>query len=407
VQLHTEADPSFLLIQFLTYAGNILGRRAFVWAGADKHFPNLFLCGVGPTSTGRKGSAAAPINLFFQEIDEDWVRSIQSGLSSGEGLIWAVRDPIYRREKVSQGKGKPAEYQEVLVDPGIEDKRLLVQQSEFFGALQAMRRQGNNLSPTMRDAFDKGYLNSLVKNSPAKATNAHISIVGNITKEELLRGLLVEDMDNGFANRFLWACSRRSKCLPEGGRMWEVIRGSAWQDLQKDFNRIHYKVQGPVRRDSEAATIWGLDDRPELGVYRELTRERHGMYGACTARAAALTLRVSLVYALLDGSPEIRREHLYAALEVWRYCDDSARYIFGDTLGDPTADQILQALRAAPAGLARSEINALFDRNKSGSEINRALLVLHNSGRARFEQVQTKGRPAERWFAVGGEAQDG
>ena len=81
--------------------------------------------------------------------------------------------------------------------------------------------------------------------------------------------------------------------------------------------------------------------------------------------------------------------------------------MFGDTLGDPTADQILQALRAAPAGLARSEINALFDRNKSGSEINRALLVLHNSGRARFEQVQTKGRPAERWFAVGGEAQDG
>jgi len=70
-----------------------------------------------------------------------------------------------------------------LVDPGVADKRLLVQQSEFFGALQAMKRQGNNLSPTMRDAFDKGHLNSMVKNSPAKATDAHITIVGNITKE--------------------------------------------------------------------------------------------------------------------------------------------------------------------------------------------------------------------------------
>jgi len=30
-------------------------------------------------------------------------------------------------------------------DPGVADKRLLVRQSEFFGALQAMRRQGNTL----------------------------------------------------------------------------------------------------------------------------------------------------------------------------------------------------------------------------------------------------------------------
>ncbi|MBI3694153.1 MAG: hypothetical protein HY238_04855, partial [Acidobacteria bacterium] len=203
VEPHTEADSSFLLIQFLAYAGNIMGRRAFIWAGADRHYSNLFICGVGPTSTGRKGSAAGQSQLFFRDIDEDWVRSIQSGLSSGEGLIWCVRDPIYRREKVSQGKGKPAEYEDVLVDPGVEDKRLLVQQSEFFGALQAMRRQGNNLSPTMRDAFDKGHLNSMVKNSPAKATDAHVTIVGNITKEELLRGMLVDEMDNGFANRFL------------------------------------------------------------------------------------------------------------------------------------------------------------------------------------------------------------
>ena len=215
VEPHTEADPSFMLVQFLICTGNIFGRNAFVWAGADQHYPNLFGCGVGPTAAGRKGSASGPVQLFFKGIDEDWVRSIQSGLSSGEGLIWCVRDPIYRREKVSQGKGKPAEYEEVLVDPGVDDKRLLVHESEFFGALQAMRRQGNTLSPVMRSAFDKGNLNSMVKNSPAKATGAHISIVGNITKEELLRAMLVDEMDNGFANRFLWACSRRSKCLPK------------------------------------------------------------------------------------------------------------------------------------------------------------------------------------------------
>ena len=400
VEPHTEADPSFMLIQFLASAGNIIGRRAFVWAGADKHYSNIFICGVGPTSSGRKGSAAGPAQLFFKDIDEDWVRSIQSGLSSGEGLIWCVRDPIYRREKVSQGKGKAAEYEDVQVDPGVVDKRLLVQQSEFFGALQAMRRQGNNLSPTMRDAFDKGHLNSMVKNSPAKATDAHITIVGNITKEELLRGMLVDEMDNGFANRFLWACSRRSKCLPEGGRMWEVIESEPFRELQKDFNRACSGVEGSVRRDGDASDIWGYDNRPDTGVYRELTQERHGMYGSCTARAAAITLRVSLIYALLDGAREIRKEHLEAALEVWRYCDDSAKYIFGDALGDPTADEILRGLRAAPTGMPRTEIAALFDRHKSAGELSRALLVLHNRGLVRFESQKTKGRPMEKWYAV-------
>src|SRR5208283_2893112 len=117
-------------------------------------------------------------------------------------------------------------------------------------------------------------------------------------------------------------------------RMWEVIESEPFRELQKDFNRIHYAVKGPIRRDADASDIWGYDDKPD-----------NGMYGACTARAAALTLRLSLIYALLDGASEIRKEHLIAALEVWRYCDDSAKYIFGDALGDPTADEILRALR--------------------------------------------------------------
>jgi hypothetical protein len=400
VEPHTEADPSFMLVQFLISAGNVLGRQAFVWAGADQHYPNVFGCGVGPTSTGRKGSASGPIKLFFQDIDTDWVRSIQSGLSSGEGLISCVRDPIYRLEKVNQGKGKAAQFEEVLADQGVEDKRLLVLESEFFGPLQAMRRQGNTLSPVMRAAFDKGNLNTMVKNSPARATGAHISIVGNITKEELLRAMLVNEMDNGFANRFLWPCSRRSKCLPEGGHMREVIESEPFRELQKDFNRIHYAVKGAIGRNADASDIWGYDDKPDAGVYAELTKERHGMYGACTARAAALTLRVSLIYALLDGASEIRKEHLIAALEVWRYCDDSAKYIFGDALGDPTADEILRGLRAAPAGLTRTEITALFDRHKSVPEISRALMVLHNRGLARFESQKTRGRPVEKWYAV-------
>ena len=103
------------------------------------------------------------------------------GLSSGEGLIWAVRDKIIQLER--QGKGAAAERVEVEVDPGVTDKRLYILESEFAGALAVMKRGGNTLSRVIRDGWDRGDLATLTKNSPARATGAHISIVGHISPQ--------------------------------------------------------------------------------------------------------------------------------------------------------------------------------------------------------------------------------
>ena len=392
VEPHTEADPNWLLLLFLTYAGNIFGRRAYIRRDGN-HYPNLFSCAVGPTSGGRKGTAFFLVELFFKGIDDDWLKSIPSGLSSGEGLIWCVRDPIHKRESTKGGA-----YKEVLADPGVLDKRLLVRQTEFWGALQAMRRHGNTLSSMIRDAWDRGTLNTMVKNLQAKATDAHISIVANITPEELRRGLLAEDIDNGFANRFLWCCSKRSKYLPEGGKSLD----DDLQELRRAFNRTNIDaLDGEMTLDVDAQDIWGYNDRPEAGVYSKLAAARAGMFGQITARAAQQVLRLSLIYAKLDRAHRIQRQHLEAALEVWRYCEDSCRYLFGDLIGDPTADTILKELRACPLGMTRSEIGRdLFQRNKSASEIDRGLNVLREAGRVRFEMEDTGGkREAQRWFA--------
>jgi hypothetical protein len=68
------------------------------------------------------------------------------------------------------------------------------------------------------------------------------------------------------------------------------------------------------------------------------------MLGSMTARAEAQTMRIACLYAAGDMSYVVAPRHLRAALEVWRYCFDSARHLFGDRLGDPTADAILAAL---------------------------------------------------------------
>ncbi len=53
-----------------------------------------------------------------------WGERVVDGLASGEGLIWAVRDPI---KKLVAKKGKDGDsLEEEIVDAGISDKRLLV-----------------------------------------------------------------------------------------------------------------------------------------------------------------------------------------------------------------------------------------------------------------------------------------
>ncbi len=388
---HTEADPAALLSSFFVAFGNLIGRTAYFVAEADKHYLNLFLVLVGTSSKGRKGVSFRRIQAMLGELDADWESSrIHSGLSSGEGLIWAVRDPIEKQEPI-RDKRAITGYQTLITDEGISDKRLLCLETEFASVLRVLSREGNTLSAIMRNAWDTGTLTALTKNSPAHATGAHVSIIGHISKEELLRYLESTEAGNGFANRFLWSCVRRSKCLPEGGQP-NPSELNAITDRLKDCIRFA-RGTGQMERDQEARELWHE-------VYPDLSEGKPGLLGAMIARAEAQVMRLACIYALLDRSSVVRVEHLRAALAFWRYCEESARYIFGDSLGDPIADELLQVLRERPDGMTRWEITGHFGRNKPSSALVGALGSLLESGLARSEKEASGGRPAERWFAT-------
>jgi hypothetical protein len=107
VEPHTEADPVALVVQFLIGVGNVIGRTAHACADGSKHFANEFGVLVGQSSKARKGTSWARVREVLNRAEEQWVESrVLSGLSSGEGLIWAVRDPVESREKVKE-RGKP------------------------------------------------------------------------------------------------------------------------------------------------------------------------------------------------------------------------------------------------------------------------------------------------------------
>jgi hypothetical protein len=392
IEPHSEADPVALLVQALIAFGSTLNRSAYFQAEADRHYMNVFAGMVGETSKGRKGTSWGHIRRVFEAVDPGWTSTrVLNGLSSGEGLIWVVRDEITKDEPIRE-KGKPTgEYQTVVIDRGILDKRLLVLESEFASTLSVMSRPGNTLSPVIRQAWDSGNLRTMTKNSPAQATGAHISLVGHITRDELCRLIEATDAANGFLNRFLWICVRRARTLPEGGHFDEVA-------IAPIVQRLHDAVQfgrrvGELKRDEEARAIW-------QAVYPELSEGKPGLLGAVISRAEAQVMRLACLYALQDMSYVVTPDHLTAALALWEYSEASARYIFGQRLGDPIADEMIAALRKHPHGMTRTEIRDWFGRNRKAYEIDRGLTLLANQGLARKEEIQSGGRPIERWFAV-------
>ena len=387
---HTEADSAALLIQALVAFGNVVGRGAHFVAEADRHFLNLFAVVVAETSKRRKGSSWGRVRSLFETLDPAWIEDrVQSGLSSGEGLIWAVRDEITKSEPV-RDKKEVVGYQEIIVDPGVEDKRLLVVESEYASTLRVVAREGNTLSPTMRTAWDTGNLRTLTKNSPACATGAHISVIGHVTKSELLRYLDATEAGNGFGNHHLWVCARRSKVLPEGGG---DVAPQADLVLRLRQAVEFASTVGEMRRDEDARDVWWR-------IYEQLSEGKPGLLGAMIARAEAQAMRIACIYALLDRSPVVQREHLLGALAVWDYCEASARYIFGEALGDPIADQLLRALHHALDGLTQTQIRDHFGRHTKGHVIDRALGALLERGLAHVDSQQTGGRPVERWHAT-------
>jgi hypothetical protein len=390
---HSEADPAALLVQFLAGFGSIAGRSAYFVTDGAQQFANFNVLIVGQTAKGRKGTSWSQSRRVLEMVDPQWRKERNvTGLSSGEGLIWAVRDAIREHSPIRE-KGRITGYQDIEADPGISDKRLLAFEAEFARVLRVSEREANTLTAVIREAFDSGDLNVLTKKQSARATGAHISIIGQITRDELRCLLTDTAIAGGFANRFAMVCSRRSKLLPEGGHLAEANFSQVIATLReaaKSAARI-----GQMRRDEAARAIW-------REVYGELSEGKPGMLGAVTSRADTLTVRLSMVYALLDSSAFIRKEHLLAALAVWRYSADSARFIFGDAVGNETADEIRRQLRNRPDGMTRTEIRDLFKRNKKVMEINLALDVLQEHGMARVvrEGPESAGRPPERWYAL-------
>jgi hypothetical protein len=330
------------------------------------------MCLVGDSARGRKGSSWDHVRRLILAADPSLEPRILTGLSSGEGVIWAVRDPTSQ-------------------DPGNSDQRLLVIEPEFASVLRASSRENSTLSPTLRSGWDGRPLAILTRTAPARASAAHISVIGHITQHELRRHTTSLELANGYINRVLLIACRRQRLLPDGGNPDPLAGTGLTRLLAAALKQA--RNTGQVRLDPDARELWHH-------AYRQLAAEPvDGIAAQLTARAEAHIIRLALLYTLTDGSSIIGAGHLTAALALHDYAARSANWALTGATGQPLAEQIHTALRQHPGGLTRSQISNTLNHNQPAGEIDTALQALHAAGRATVTRQPTGGRPAQLWTA--------
>lgn len=361
----TEADPAGLLLTFLAQFGSAIGADTFALADGSLHPARLFVLLVGNTSRARKGTTEARVREVMKMAAPSWADHTVSGLASGEGLISKLRDE----------------------DEGGEDKRLYVSEPEFARVLRAGSREGSTLSAVIRAAWDSGDLHVLTRKDPLKVSGAHVSIVGHITEPELEAQLGETEVLNGFGNRFLFGCVRRSRKLPHGADVPQERLEAFAQAIAHRFDLQRQRRLKRIKRSGAASREWEI-------FYDSVDDDRDGLFGAVTARAEAQVLRLSVAYALLDGADEIDVDHLNAALAVWRYSEMSCRYIFGNRSGSVVADRLLAGIRAAGEdGLDGTQQRRVFSGHINTNDLLRARSELESRGLIVTETIDTGGRP--------------
>ena len=351
VEPFSEADPRAILITALTMFGNRAGRSHIL---AHGHQPAiLFSLIVGDSAVGRKRqSYVAAKHLFQGDILQP---RVESGLTSGAGLINAVRDATE-------------------FDPlGFNDKRCLFLEEDFDGTLELLQRRGNDLSAKLRGFWDGEDQQTATRNAPIKATQPHVCIIAHCTPSALIEKLSSSERSNGFFNRFIVTESRQSKSIP----IPAIVDGNRFDGHRQALKDALQRAPKTYELSSPAGRVW--ED-----YYHGLNNSRHPeTIAGLVARPTFQVFRVALVFALSECAEKVEVRHLRAALAIWENNVQSVANIFGRENAPSTEliATIVDIVKAAGRnGATKTDFYRAGGNRIKSITINRAIRELEDSG---------------------------
>jgi hypothetical protein len=372
----TEADPIGILSSLMVMLGAWAGDGHRRYQGGH-HRAKIYVVLVGETGTGRKGTATDVASDLLEAAGISLSEIRVSGIASGEAV-----PGIYRRRQ--DAADEAAEKSGRVVLP---DYRMLIDEREFGQLLAKMNRDGSTLSQMVRNAWDGAILSNHKAQEGSDVLRHHIGMIGNTTRGELRRRLATADAANGFGNRILFLAVRRPHVITDPRPPATLVAGRL-EELEIVARESQLTVDMVMSADAKAA--WRRFYREEAA------RLRLGLLGAVTGRTEAQVIRLAMLYAITDVSDVIEREHLEAAIAFATYARASARWVFGESTGDPTADEVLGLLRRTPEHRAGWQVVREELGIRRASDMTEAVAILEDGRLVRTvkERRVGGGRPA-------------
>jgi len=393
---YSEASAVAIAANTIATFSSMIGRTAFQNIGDGTCHARPFFLLTGRTGKARKGTSEYTPYRIFNEVelmlgeDHPKLKRHEGGLSTGEGLGWAVHDEVLNKD------GEVAE-------EGISDKRLYVVEAEFAGCMAAASREKNNLSATVRTVWDGRSISPLVKNAKWCASDPHIVITGHITSAELIDKMTDVDAQSGFMNRFIILHIVRPKLVPLPRRTPDdAIKRVAIEIAEAvEFSKGEAGAANnsfEITLSAEAIKYW-------CGQYRELTKEQGGLSGSLLVRTEIYCRMLAMVFALMDKSAVIEPQHIKAALAWINYWKASVNYIFGTLAAKAEANKMNEAAKHVyefindNSGCTRTELTKFFKNKKLTSvEMTNALNHLMNAAPPLIKQEmkpRSDGKPGK------------
>jgi putative DNA primase/helicase len=393
----SEAHPIAVAANLLALFCSAIGRGPYQRIGDSETHPRPFFLLVGKSGKARKGTAEHTPREVARRADailrkrygtNDRLRVHSGGLSSGEGVAFAIRDP---REPDENGKGG---------DLGVSDKRLLVIESEFANLLELIKRPGNVLSSMLRNLWDGRTVEPLTKNNQVTVTLPHVVVLGHITGHELREKSTATDAANGLHNRFIMLHVHRPKLVPHP----EPTPSDVLDDLAERLaEAIHFSTNGnphgvnvrEVTMTTEARELWS-------DLYPGITQDRAGLAGSLMARSEVYARMLAMMFALLDMRDQIEPGDLLSAVEWVTYWRRSIEYVFlageEQTELDDFTKEVLAQVVAHP-GIKLSALQEVWNRKRI-PQVKAALETLLNLAPPLVDQrIQPgAGRPARLYY---------
>ncbi len=378
------SQPAPQDLPMLVLAGAYLGRAIHTLLGGRPVYPSLYVVLVGD---GAQAALHAAEALFEPCLLDPMPRRVESGIVSAISLVHLVRGPLRRPEPVRRRTRSgavdtyaPAGCAETVVDPGVEDPRVVLVDRNLAARLTHRTAAAQSLGAALMAAW---FGDALAVPLPYRdggrleAPDAHVAALLVCTPDVYC------DLPQDF----------RELCL-----LQEVTVGMARFGPGAEPHHIAVAELAKALLSPPASPV--PVDEPAAHLLQAAAGEMRGDKEVALLHLAKL----ALVCAVLDQSTTISSRHAEPAIVRFRASMVTRERLLVGGCPSRPALRIYELLRAHPGGLPRSEINRLLCGKRSSADITSALEELGLRGWARSERRATGGRSAAWWAAVGGRA---